>query len=646
MNNLNRALSACMALAVLAFSLSAHAGIDLDGNAVDSSGTDWETRSGSVADTGIIPDVVNDRVLTGGQTKDKNDLDKWKTKSAGNADSDKTNITNAYAAAYKVGDDIILYFGADRFANDGDASIGYWFYQDNNVAELNNGFSGTHLNGDLFVETQFNGDGTVDVIVYAWCDLGAAGNVYGVNCASNSTLVQLGAGSKCAGNSDFPDGNACAISNESGLTTAPWPYLSKNGNTDFPVNSFFEGGINLTQFGITGCFSTFLARTRSSTAINATLKDYVLDNFGLCGYGTIETCGTTRLASYSEPGNTANRIYATEASFTVKNAGGAGWPANTTITAAFSVDTNSVEVAPNPLPVCGTAPCNPEATTELVDGSLRLTIGAGGLASGGERLFNATLYSDQNPPSYTATATVRLPDANGLPDPDNGTPLAEITDLPGSNQCTAGSFSKELFATKDCVGQLDENGQSLKNDGIRLVDMGTHIAVVTDVRIKVCNTGEYPVAITSITDSPDPIEEAANWVLPTLDAGDLCDSSADCTASCNSGYCSHDATLSCNGDSDCVPECIGADTATGKQGVCESDTGNIRGTEVCATFEGTIIPSDLPSSVDSRVPKGTAFTDTVTIEGEVDLGEAGTTSIVPVDASTTCTVCCTGADCQ
>ena len=37
----------------------------------------------------------------------------------------------------------------------------------------------------------------------------------------------------------------------------------------------FEGGINLTELGLEGCFSTFLAETRSSPEITAVLKDFI-----------------------------------------------------------------------------------------------------------------------------------------------------------------------------------------------------------------------------------------------------------------------------------------------------------------------------------------------------------------------------------
>jgi hypothetical protein len=49
------------------------------------------------------------------------------------------------------------------------------------------------------------------------------------------------------------------------------------------VSEFFEGGVNLTNNGLAGtCFNTFLADTRSSTSLTATLFDYARDRLGQC----------------------------------------------------------------------------------------------------------------------------------------------------------------------------------------------------------------------------------------------------------------------------------------------------------------------------------------------------------------------------
>ena len=60
--------------------------------------------------------------------------------------------------------------------------------------------------------------------------------------------------------------DGCATVNN-GTIKSPWAYQSKISGT--PANTLFaggamEGGVDLTDLGLTGCFSTFMAETRSS----------------------------------------------------------------------------------------------------------------------------------------------------------------------------------------------------------------------------------------------------------------------------------------------------------------------------------------------------------------------------------------------
>ena len=50
----------------------------------------------------------------------------------------------------------------------------------------------------------------------------------------------------------------------------------------FPPGHFFEGGVNLTRFEIQGCFTAFLSETRSSSSLNAQLKDFAIGDFDFC----------------------------------------------------------------------------------------------------------------------------------------------------------------------------------------------------------------------------------------------------------------------------------------------------------------------------------------------------------------------------
>jgi hypothetical protein len=85
---------------------------------------------------------------------------------------------------------------------------------------------------------------------------------------------------------------------------SPWPFTSKTpepcspppgaGQGCFPTGSFFEGGVDLTAEGFGDvCFSSFLAETRSSQSIGATLKDFALGQFTPCGLEVTKTASPT-----------------------------------------------------------------------------------------------------------------------------------------------------------------------------------------------------------------------------------------------------------------------------------------------------------------------------------------------------------------
>ncbi|MGH9962219.1 MAG: hypothetical protein ACREBC_34705, partial [Pyrinomonadaceae bacterium] len=68
-------------------------------------------------------------------------------------------------------------------------------------------------------------------------------------------------------------------------TCSDWDHDPKQGPVGtIQTNAFFEGAINLSAFPAlsTACFSSFLAETRSSASVTATLKDFVLGQFDTC----------------------------------------------------------------------------------------------------------------------------------------------------------------------------------------------------------------------------------------------------------------------------------------------------------------------------------------------------------------------------
>ncbi|MGH2489360.1 MAG: SdrD B-like domain-containing protein, partial [Candidatus Limnocylindria bacterium] len=244
------------------------------------------------------------------------DIPDWSWKDA--EPEDKNDITNAYAAAYFAtagpdAGDLILYFGVDRMANNGDAAVGVWFLQ-SGVSQTdicqgpNCEFSGAHVPGDILVQSDFTTGGTVERLdVYMWdCDTFfgsqtdcenefSTGSFTPVNAGGDLWRIFEGVDCDIATAGDL----ACANVNST-VEDAPWDYSYKCVGTNqpdecdgfsgvqpldvFPISTFFEGGVNLTDtLGEDICLATFIAETRSSQSETSTLDDKALGTFDLCG---------------------------------------------------------------------------------------------------------------------------------------------------------------------------------------------------------------------------------------------------------------------------------------------------------------------------------------------------------------------------
>jgi hypothetical protein len=267
---------------------------ELDANAADSgaSGDDWSTVVPTDhSTTAIVSSFVDDRsnppsdtsYFTGGGSKDLNDVPAW-AHTTGDVAPDKNEITHAFAVAYRstrdtgrtnVGD-LLVYFGLDRYANNGDAQVGFWFFRGSVGMASGGGFSGSHRDGDVLVLSHFTQGGRVsDINVYEW--VGSGG--------SDGTLDLLMNGRECS--AAGADDAACAIVNQSS-TPAAWSYTPKAGSGGvFPQGSFYEGGINLTRLAGVRCLKSFMAETRSSQSVTAQLKDLALGPFDTCPVTTV-----------------------------------------------------------------------------------------------------------------------------------------------------------------------------------------------------------------------------------------------------------------------------------------------------------------------------------------------------------------------
>lgn len=271
----------------------------IDGDVLvgNGSGDDWEilftfpggvpSNQGTATDRSFVSDPAPKSIFTGGGSKDNNDLSQWRFKDG--SVPDKDNVISAFAAAYTALGSQRLYFGGDRFANNGDAQIGVWFFQ--NVVNLGSngtfvdadGDPATHAVGDILILSNFTQGGSQSNIqVLKVTAVNPDGSV------TLQTLVAGAAGTTRACNpadGGFPAGAACAATNGIETDSLDPAYDDKFGTAagTYPPVVFFEGGLNLTALGLGGeCFPTFLVETRSSQAIDAVLKDFTLGAFQHC----------------------------------------------------------------------------------------------------------------------------------------------------------------------------------------------------------------------------------------------------------------------------------------------------------------------------------------------------------------------------
>ena len=195
----------------------------------------------------------------------------------------------------------IIYFGADRTSNDGDAFMGFWFFQANVTPLAGGTFGpGVHQDGDILIITDFSGGGsTVSLAVYEWNGPGGTTPGEGAINGTLDELIPFGA-ADCATTGD--NDAACATVNDETITV-PWTFLDKGGSTGPRIGEFVEGGINLTNLGLADeCFSSFLAETRSSTSVNATLKDFIGGQFDVCN-ATMSTTPSVGAGGSVTPGS-------------------------------------------------------------------------------------------------------------------------------------------------------------------------------------------------------------------------------------------------------------------------------------------------------------------------------------------------------
>jgi hypothetical protein len=472
------------------------------GNNTD--GVDWETMcdpdgskecqttsldepGGSSAFSGIVTDPAGTTIFGGGN-KDIQDVSSWSW--VDGSVPDKSDLLHAAAAGYDNGGELVIYYTADRFANSGDTFMGFWFFQDE-VALDNGGFTGNHQDGDVLVLVNFpqanNAVPLVQTLKWdATCSKKDSNNPLPGDCAAtNLRLLSTGEadGAVCVDNSGDPlEQLACANTND-GPRYSPWNYTSKTGESMFPFETFFEGGINISKLlGGEACFASFMAETRASSSFTAQLKDFVLGAFPLCGIEVGKLC----YANTPTIGSTYNSaIFTYDVAGCIEN-DGFGPVTNLGLVDDPSFDPGTLEF----YEVDGTSPTDADCGYGAEDGDIDALNAVKGdqiyntatyeLAAGEKALWFAQFTTSDNGDSDTVTASATTTGGSSIPD---------ATD---SAQCPSAVFVPDLAVTKNCDAGLVS---------LPVSTGGTVSAVEVEICGAVSNPGEIRLLAVSVSDN-------------------------------------------------------------------------------------------------------------------------------------------------
>ncbi|MDH4188511.1 MAG: hypothetical protein OEV08_16105, partial [Nitrospira sp.] len=233
--------------------------------------------------------------FTGGGSKDEELITggnkHWEWDDGNDVIPDKDDLEFVFAAAYENPADghTLIYFGADRFATDGSAEVGFWFFREQVTLGPKPTFIGNHQLGDILVLVNFvNGGAIGEMNVFEWVGgtkpLVEIADINAADCANASA-----------------NDPACGVINNLAGENPPWDYINKAGMPTYETGALFEAGIDLTALlgEDIGCFSSFLAETRSSHSLDAQLKDFALGDFPVCGIQVTKTGDT--LSKVSDP---------------------------------------------------------------------------------------------------------------------------------------------------------------------------------------------------------------------------------------------------------------------------------------------------------------------------------------------------------
>ena len=480
----------------LIFSFVTKAQITIDGDP-----SDWPAvlNSGSYTAKAFIRDAnnSNDNSFTTGAS-DVGLISTWNW-SLGSTNN-KGDISNV--GAVMIGKN--LYFFGDRTAINGDAQIGFWFFQGGvapmDASATNKPFSGEHQIGDVLVLSNFtNGGGTVTLRIYRW--VGSGG--------SDGSLNLVGTTTNAAVNSSpqpVPATGPFAAS----VNGSMWSYQGNNvpsegvppANT-YHTGAFFEGFVDLTPIG-TFCLTSFLLETRNSQSTTAALQDFAGSGFNtkppvptvtpgaICGAGTVTLkaiCNTDALRWYDTA--TSTTIISNSESFTTPSLSATKTYYAACYNASTGCESDRVPVTAtiNQLPVCEITSYTNVTYYHGDDGKINLSV------SGGTAPYTYVWTTDGNPVSTDQDLTglvrglyvVTITDAKGCTtsceqfiDSPQGAPVCTIekADVLCNGGSTGSATVTPDAAMLGPISYLWSNGQT--GQTATGLAAGTYSVVVTD----------------------------------------------------------------------------------------------------------------------------------------------------------------------
>jgi hypothetical protein len=438
------------------------------------SGPNWTGNTAAQA-CDFIHDDPGKSVFTTGGSKDDLDINTgtapnithnwmWTDSSVPDAD----DITDGYAIKYQAaaaGSHQFLYFGADRVAVNGSKDMGFWFFKSPVSQNPDGTFSGQHTVGDILLLSTFTGGGaTTTIRIFKW-----VGPNNGAD--TNGVLLSGGNFGDCVpgGSSDGCD----TVNN--GTIHSPWAYQSKISGT--PANTIYaggamEGGVDLTSLKLTGCFSSFLAETRSAPEVGAQLKDFLL--------GTFESCGST-LKTTPKDGNgsdipagglsigTGSVQAKDSADLQVTGTGDSGWSGTFKYFICGPVSSDTCDPAVG-LQIGATQNVDQDNAPALSDAATLTKVGrycwAGVFTSATQGVDSQTDKSagecfTVNPVTPTLTTTAVKPASGLSPTIVNG-----LADMNGDGVVDSSDDSSAFYGDTSIIdGHLDCNNWASANDG-------------------------------------------------------------------------------------------------------------------------------------------------------------------------------------